>query len=229
MNKLFIPLSIIVSALIIAGAIFITKGTTPGDTVVQNEDKTPDFSIRTVSDNDHILGNPDADVLIVEYSDYECPFCSRFHPTMEKIMDEYGEAGKVAWVYRHFPLDQIHERARPAAEASECVAELGGNSLFWQFSKLVFEDPENTLSNEGLKAVATEVGIDSDAYQTCVDERQFKEEVNEDFEDGKILSSVDPNFGTPYSIAISKDGRQAVIRGAQPYDSVRQVIESLLQ
>ncbi|MFT5179614.1 MAG: protein-disulfide isomerase [Candidatus Paceibacteria bacterium] len=229
MNKIFIPLSIIISALIIAGAVFLTKGTTDTDTIVENESGTPDFSIRSVSEDDHILGNPDADIIIVEYSDYECPFCAKFHPTMEKIIEEYGEEGKVAWVYRHFPLDQIHKRARSSSEASECVAKLGGNSAFWNFSKILFGDQENSLSDAGLKAAALETGVDGDEYQTCVDERQTKDLVNEDFEDGRLISSADPNFGTPYSIAITKDGRQIPIRGAQPYEQVKGIIDELLK
>jgi len=228
MNKVFIPLSILLSALIVAGAIFFTKGTEDHTIVADNKDETPDFSIKSVSENDHILGNPDADIVIVEYSDFECPFCGRFHPTMEQVMEEYGSDGKVAWVYRHFPLDQIHKRARPAAEASECVANLGGNNAFWEFAKIAFEDQENSLSNEGLKAIALEIGIEEEAYQSCVDDRTFAEEVNADFEDGKLISSADPNFGTPYSIIIAKDGTQIPIRGAQPFSVVKQVIDSLL-
>ncbi len=87
-------------------------------------------AMRTVAkDRDHIRGNPDAPVTLVEYSDFECPFCKRFHPTVKRIVDEYG--GRVRWVYRHFPLDEIHPvKARREAAAAECAAELGGNDAF---------------------------------------------------------------------------------------------------
>ena len=68
-------------------------------------------AVRPVNGEDHILGNPDAPVKLIEFSDFECPFCKRFHPTMKRLMDEYGEDGRVAWVYRHFPLDAIHSKA----------------------------------------------------------------------------------------------------------------------
>ena len=89
-----------------------------------------------VSDQDHIRGNRGAKVTLIEYSDFECPFCARFHPTTLQILDEYGD--DVALVYRHFPLDQIHPSARPAAIASECIAELGGEEAFWSFVDEVF-------------------------------------------------------------------------------------------
>jgi hypothetical protein len=79
-----------------------------------------------IRSEDHIRGNKNAKVFLVEYSDFECPFCARFHPTAQQVLDEYGD--DVAWVYSHFPLDQRHPNARPAAEASECVSEIGGIS-----------------------------------------------------------------------------------------------------
>lgn len=86
-----------------------------------------------VTDKDHIKGDINAPVKIVEYSDIDCPFCKRFHTTMQEIMDSYGKDGKVAWVYRHFPLTQLHPDAFNKAEASECITAKGGNDKFWSF------------------------------------------------------------------------------------------------
>lgn len=97
-----------------------------------------------VTAKDHIAGNPQADLLIIEYSDPECPFCKRFHETMTQVMNEYGKQGKVAWVYRHFPLDSIHSKARHEAEAMECAGEIGGNTKFWEYlNKLEEITPAN--------------------------------------------------------------------------------------
>lgn len=92
--------------------------------------------IPPVSDQDHVRGNRGAKVLLIEYSDFECPFCSNFHATAQQIIDEYGD--DVAWIYRHYPLDQLHPNARPAAIASECVTEIGGDEAFWKFADEAF-------------------------------------------------------------------------------------------
>ena len=88
---------------------------------VQKEPVGTTDAVRPVTREDHIKGNPDAPIKIVEYSDFECPFCKRFHDTMNEVMSEVDN-GQVAWVFRHFPLDQLHPvKARAVAVASECV------------------------------------------------------------------------------------------------------------
>ncbi len=94
-------------------------------------------AITPLSQKDHLNGNPNAPVKIIEYSDLECPFCKEFHETMLQVMREYGAEGQVAWVYRHFPLTK-HPQAEPDAEAAECVASLGGETAFWDFITKVF-------------------------------------------------------------------------------------------
>jgi protein-disulfide isomerase len=86
-----------------------------------------------VNESDHIKGNRDAKVVIVEYSDFDCPFCTRFHATMNAIVKKYPPT-EVAWVYRHFPLEQLHPEAETVAVAAECVAKLEGNEGFWKFA-----------------------------------------------------------------------------------------------
>lgn len=107
---------------------------------VANKKNTPEdaalTSYRPISEDDHLYGNPDAEVTVIEYSDFECPFCKTFHPIVERLVNESD--GKVNWVYRHFPLESIHPNARGMALASECVAELGGNEAFWEFSNKLF-------------------------------------------------------------------------------------------
>ena len=232
-SKLFIPLSIVIAGLIIAGAIFFSQsgnnsGREAGEQLDNGDQAAAEVSVKAVSEDDHIMGNPDAEIFVIEYSDYECPFCGRFHPTMEQIMEEYGESGQVAWVYRHFPLDQIHKQARPAAEASECVAELGGNAKFWEYSKVLFENSPESLSTDNLKSNAVGIGIDEAAYTECVDSGRHAEKVGNMFQDGMAIAQADPQFGTPYSIIMSKNGTQVSIPGAQPYSVVKQVIDTLL-
>lgn len=89
--------------------------------------------MKPVSAQDHIRGDANAPVKVVEYSDLDCPFCKQFHVTMNQVMEEYGKQGRVAWVFRHFPLEQLHPDAPRKAQASECMSELGGQQAFWNF------------------------------------------------------------------------------------------------
>ena len=119
------PIAIVIAGALIAGAVYWSAR---GDSVAvaPQPQAVAGYTaglenMNPVEDSDHIRGNPNTPVKIVEYSDMECPFCKRFHSTMQQVMDEYGKNGKVAWVYRHFPLDSIHSQARTEAVASECA------------------------------------------------------------------------------------------------------------
>lgn len=107
-----------------------------GETDAASQEK---IAMRPIDATDHIFGNPNAQVFVIEYSDPECPFCKNFHATMETVMKQYGDDGKVAWVYRHFPLDSLHSKARKESEAFECAGELGGNAKFWEYANKLFE------------------------------------------------------------------------------------------
>ena len=124
-------------------------------------------SLPEVDSDDHIIGNPNAKIVLVEYSDFECPFCQRFHPTMQQIMEEYGD--DVAWVYRHFPLS-FHPNARPAAITSECVAKLGGNNAFWKFADEAFNQNSQLGHTPPLPLMAIAAsGVNADEVKSCVD------------------------------------------------------------
>ena len=143
LQKFAVPLSIIIAGGLIAVSLFVVnskKSPTATTPTVAEE-------IRGVQDNDHIRGNPNAKIVIVEYSDTECPFCKQFHETMKQIIAEYGGDGRVAWVYRQFPIPSLHPKAPKEAEALECAAEQGGNDVFWKFTDMVYE---TTKSNNAL-------------------------------------------------------------------------------
>ena len=123
-QNLMIPIAIVVAGALVAGALFFA-GRSASPTTNNNNNGGSAADVVPVSADDHILGNPNAPLVIVEYSDLECPFCKNFHGTMHQIIDEYGKDGLVAWVYRHFPLDSLHSKARREAEATECAGEQG--------------------------------------------------------------------------------------------------------
>jgi protein-disulfide isomerase len=185
-------------------------------------------AIRPVSrGRDHIRGNPDAPVTLIEYSDFECPFCKSFHPTVKKVVDESD--GQVRWVYRHFPLDQIHPvKARKEAAASECAAELGGNEAFWKFADRFFElTPSNNKTDVDtvLPRIAREIGLDEARFASCLASGRHDRRVEEDVQNALATGGR----GTPWSLVVSKSGTVYPLSGAQPYASVKQLVELAAQ
>lgn len=231
-NNALIPISIVVAGVVIAGAVFFTnQGDGPA---VNNDDggreagsdNSGEITMAPVTEDDHILGNPNADVIIVEYSDTECPFCKNFHETMNRIMDEYGTDGNVAWVYRHFPLTNIHPKAQKEAEATECAAELGGNDGFWAYINRVFEitPSSNGLDLDLLPEIAEEVGLDRATFEECLDSGRHAQTVEDDLQSALEAGAR----GTPYSVVITPSGELRALSGAKPYASVKNIIDSLL-
>ena len=172
---------------------------------------------RPVDETDHVRGAEDPDVVMIEYSDFECPFCGRFHPSMLALMDEYGD--RVQWVYRHFPLS-FHPQAAPAANASECAAAQGE---FWEFADALFEN-QTMLSNAYYTQLAGEIGLDVNEFQDCFDSREYSAKVNGDLTDGSTAGVT----GTPGTIIIASDGSSQIIPGAIPYEQLRGIVESAL-
>jgi len=180
-----------------------------------------------LKDRDHIRGNPGAPVTLIEYSDFECPFCKRFHVTAKKVVDESN--GRVRWVYRHFPLDQLHPvKARKEAVASECAAELGGNDAFWKFADRFYElTPSNNRTDIDtvLPQIAREIGLDAGKFASCLASRRYDKRIEEDFQNAVATGGN----GTPWSIIVSKSGKLYPLGGAQPYAAVKQLVDRALQ
>jgi len=166
-----------------------------------------------------------AKLVMVEYSDYECPFCKTFHTTLQNIMKDYGT--DVAWIYRDFPLS-FHQNAQKEAEAAKCVAELGGKDAFWKFTDAIYS---RTTSNgtgfalEKLGPLAKEVGVNQAKFQTCLDSGKFASKIQEELAGGSA-AGVD---GTPGTILLTKDGRSDLITGAQSAATVKSKIDALLK
>jgi len=228
-QNLGVPIAIVVAGILIAGAVVLTnKGVTPTPGIVgqvqeQPAEKEVPKETYAIAKDDHVLGNPNAPVRIIEYSDFECPFCKRFHPTIKQIMDEYGKSGQVALVYRHFPLDSIHPQARPLAIASECVAEQGGDTAFWKAYDMIMTQ-QTAFNLADLSPIATASGVDAKKLQTCVDGKKYDEKVTRDFTSGANAGVQ----GTPFSFIVHQDGRVEKIGGAYPYANVKAILDSLL-
>lgn len=188
-------------------------------------------AVRPVDGKDHIRGDPDAPVKVVEFSDFECPFCKSVHPTLMRIMAEYGEAGHVAWVYRHFPLDSLHKKARKEAQASECANELGGNDVFWSYTDKLFEiTPSNDrLDLSLLSKVAEDIGLDRGTFEACLsgDARggKYADRIESDYQDAIASGGT----GTPYIVVIAPNGEAFPVSGAQPYSVFESIIDLALR
>lgn len=232
-SNLTIPLAIIIAGALIAGAVYVSNRGDIGGGTPKPEATAKDIgglgSVNPVTSADHIRGNPNAPVKIVEYSDFECPFCKRFHPTMGQVMNEYGKNGKVAWVYRHFPVDALHPiKARKEAAASECANELGGNVTFWKYADRLFDNVSSNNKTDidaVLPQTALEIGLDVQKFNACLASNKYDAHVQNDL-DNAIATGGN---GTPWSIVVAKSGKKYPLSGAQPYDSVKQLIELALQ
>jgi len=224
MNQYAVPISIVVAGLLIAGAVYFTQQSgpsTPGTDTSKVKQVTP------VDDTDFIKGSPEANVVIVEYSDIDCPFCKQFHTTMQRLVDEYGKDGKVAWVYRHFPLTSLHPNAARHAEAAECAGNIGGNDVFWKFlDTMIAENPGNQQADPAnYGAYAVKAGITAEALTQCIASGAMKKNVEAEYANALATGGN----GTPYNILIVKGAKDPVaISGALPYDQLKAVIESAL-
>ena len=219
-----IPLAILVAGAMVAAAIYFGGGGS-SNSLVSNETDPNNIKLTEVTGEDHYRGGADAKVVVIEYSDTECPFCKVFHNTMKEIVTSY--TGEVAWVYRHFPIPQLHARAMKEAEATECAAELGGNQVFWRYLDLVFErtNSNDSLDPAELPRIAAEVGLDVESFNACLASGRHAEKISEHMDDAVKAGAR----GTPYSVIVAEDGDKAVINGAEPLSSVKLKIDDLLR
>lgn len=213
------PVAILASGVLVAGAIIFTNYYTPERLPPVAAGQGGALSIRPPSEGDHWRGSREASIILVEFSDFECPFCASIHPTLSRIVEE--SEGGVAWVYRHFPLESIHSQARPAAIASECVAELLGNDAFWAFADRVFSE-RRALGSAYYTQVASELGADGAAFSACVALARHDAAVTEDL--NEALGSG--GQGTPFTIVVAGD-TQTSFSGALPYTQIKAVISAV--
>ena len=175
---------------------------------------------------DYVRGNVDAPVTIIEYSDFECPYCKKFHNTMKQVAEEYSE--EVNWVYRHFPLGFHDPIASKEAEAAECVGDIAGNDKFWEYTDLVYE---TTKSNKGLAVdqlpvLAEQVGVDVGAFNKCFESGKFTAKVKKDMAEGAAAGVT----GTPGSFIVNnKSGDISFVPGALPFAQIKAQIDQMLK
>jgi len=213
-----LPASIVIAALLIAGAWIYTAGLKNIEPKKSSQELgkiAPNIeNVKLVSADDHIFGNPNAEIKIIEFSDMECPFCKRFHATMKQVINEYGD--KVAWIYRHFPLEQLHPQAKKSAIASECATEIGGNNAFWRYLDQ-YMDLEEIVSEASFSQIAENIGLNRNQFKTCLNSDKFNDKIDSYIQDAANSGAQ----GTPYSVIINKNNKKTSINGALPFEDFK--------
>ncbi|PIN75419.1 disulfide bond formation protein DsbA [Candidatus Woesearchaeota archaeon CG10_big_fil_rev_8_21_14_0_10_36_11] len=184
--------------------------------VPDTQPTAPIVDMDTLIDDDAVLGSSNAPITIVEFSDYECPFCARFYAqTLQQIETQYVDTGKVKLIFRDFPLS-FHQQAQKAAEAAECAGEQG---KYYEMHNALFENGvEGGVTS--FKKFALNLGLNTAMFNTCLDTGAMASEIQQDFLDGQRAGVQ----GTP---AFFINGN--LVSGAQPFSVFEQVIEAALQ
>lgn len=180
------------------------------------------------TDDDPVRGNQDAPLTIVEFSDFQCPFCARFQiQTLPLILEQYVETGKVKFVYRDFPIQNSHPNAMPAAAASECAHE---QDKYWEYHDMLFENQsvwnkvEITSAIVIFKEFATELNLNQEQFDSCLDSGKYIDEINNDLTDGRNYGVT----GTPGFFIGNDEVGFVKLNGAQPFEAFKSLIDSQL-
>jgi len=188
----------------------------------------PTQPVKISKDNDPIRGDPNAPITIIEFSDFQCPFCARFHvQTLPLLLEEYIDAGKVNFVYRDFPIQSIHPNALPAAVSAECANEQG---KYWEYHDTLFEkqsawsrlDSDAVIST--FSQYAKDVGLEEEQFDSCLGSGKYLEEVQGDLSDGRDYDIT----GTPGFFIGNEEIGFVKLNGAQPFEAFQRVIDSQL-
>ncbi len=174
-----------------------------------------------------VKGGKDARVTLIEYSDYQCPFCGRhFRETFPELRKEYIDTGKVRHVFRDYPIEQIHPQALKAAEAARCAEDQG---QYWEMHDLIFGN-QRAMAVKDLTENARALGLNSQTFQQCLDGGKYTTKIRMDLEDGKKFGvSATPTFFLGLTDPQSTEVKVLrIIRGAQPYQAFKEAIDGLL-
>ncbi len=184
--------------------------------------------VRISIDNDPIIGNPDAPITIVEFSDFQCPFCARFHTqTLPLILEEYIEQGKVKLVFRDFPIQSIHPNALPAAVAAECAND---QNKFREMHDMLFEKQTDWNKLETVDALsmfsqyASGMQLDEELFDSCLTSGKHISEIKKDLDDGRDYGVS----GTPGFFVGNDQIGFVELKGAQPFESFKKIIDAQL-
>jgi protein-disulfide isomerase len=214
--------SILIAGVVIAGAIIFTNTHPAADATAAAAAPTPThLDIRMPMQNEHIVGSPNAPIVLVEYSDFQCPFCSMIYPSLKNIVNASG--GQVAWVQREFPLTSIHPQAAPAALAAECISHMLGNDAYWKYADAVFNN-QASLNSQYSAQIAQQLGADPAKFAQCISQKTYQKEIDADTSEAEANGGQ----GTPFTIVVNtKTGKMVPISGALPQAQIELLINSV--
>ena len=214
-------ISIIVAGVLIAGAIiFVNLRAGPALAEANPSGDLPaNAAVPPPSASDHIIGDPNAPVVLIEYLDFQCYYCMQVHPTLKRIVDE--SKGQIAWVMRNLPLDSLHPEARPAALAAECIAEQKGNDGWWAFADDMFSSQDN-MGTPRYLALAQKAGVNMAQYLSCTSTKKYNDKL--DAQSGEAYAAG--GQGTPFTIVYG-NGASVPVSEALPYAQFSSVIKAV--
>lgn len=210
-----IPQAIVVAGVLISLSVIFSSSQSSNTSAELGSVKQ--VPIPEVTEADFILGNKNAEITLVEYSDFSCGFCARYHPTMKQIVAEYD--GKVRWVYRHLPIFN-----KPAAVSASCVGNTLGDTSFFSYTDTLFANQKN-IDSALLKREALALGMTDSDYEACINDKELQDTITKEFTAVRVLAGFN---ATPYSVLIDKKGNMHPFSGALPYEEVSALIDSLL-
>ncbi len=229
------PIAILIAGLAIAFAIYLNRSSVaePKAISIDEPQVLNNDAFIPVDDRDHVLGDIDnASLIIVDYSDLQCPYCKMMHETLNQIYSENKASGKIAWVYRHFPLS-IHAQSGSLAQASECAADVGGEEKFFPFIDKVFaaSDPDIEPDPKQLPVYAGELGIDVAKFNVCLSSGKFAQKTKDSYDNAIKMTNVEV---TPFTVFVSKDKIIPIVDskgngfGALPYGTMNALVKEFL-
>ncbi len=216
-KELATPFAIVIGFGMVAAALYVTGGATGASAKQSDQALAPQTgqSVERIAEA-RIYGDINAPVTIVEFSDVECPFCGRLHPTLKRLVDE--SAGEINWEYRHLPLPS-HRNAVAGAVASECVATLAGDKSFWDYLDILFAN-QGGHSQAFYTDAAVSLGIEAEDFNVCMSSEAPLALVQQDAETAQALGGQ----GTPFSVIVFADGSTRPVSGALPYEQWKSLL-----
>lgn len=246
------PLAIIIGAVLISFSVLVSSGVvkikgvnsnsvsktqpveagSPAPTVDNQLPSVPSGPVKVSVDDDPVLGDKNAALTLIEFSDYECPFCKRhFEAAYQDLKKNYIDTGKVKLVFRDLPLSFHDPMATTEAIAANCAREQGGDSAYFKMHDVIFTKTTsngNGLSKDDLYKFSTDLGLNAGNFKSCLDTEKYKDEVAKDLADASAVGAS----GTP-SFFIGKSSADGIIEGtiivgAQPYSAFQAIIDQRL-